>query len=213
MVPLTIPGLRSDRISVETLLHMKMFMLIFFFPRTTTKCKMSAWLHANLNVLIKLILSIYLGLAWLLLQVMGLLGEWTHSDDPLPKALLRMMLHCGCTTVQFILPSSKICHSQTLCSTSLSIHSWTAYPAVLRWEVGYILDESLAHHRANRQRETSIHTHIHTWGQCRVTSTPTVSPQCLWTVGGSRSTRRELTQTLGGTWKLHTKSSWTPERF
>lgn len=40
-----------------------------------------------------------------------------------------------------------------------------------------------------------------------------LSPQCLWTVGGSRSTRRELTQTLGGTWKLHTKKLLTPRKI
>ncbi len=41
--------------------------------------------------------------------------------------------------------------------------------------------------------QTTIHTHIHTFGQFRVTC----YPACLWTVGRSRRTRREPTQTRG----------------
>ncbi len=42
-------------------------------------------------------------------------------------------------------------------------------------------------------RHSSIHTHIHTYRQFRVTC----QPACLWTVGGSCSTWREPMQTRG----------------
>ena len=41
------------------------------------------------------------------------------------------------------------------------------------WLLGYIPDTSPAHHRANTQRQTTIHTRIHTYGQALTVSRST----------------------------------------
>lgn len=47
-------------------------------------------------------------------------------------------------------------------------------------------------HRADTEKQTSIHTHIQTYGQFRVASCRHLA--CLGTVGGSRSALRESPQ-------------------
>ncbi len=80
-----------------------------------------------------------------------------------------------------------------LLTCSFLIHTFiflTAYPFAgsRAW---YTLGKSPVHSRADIERQKSIHAH--TYGQFRVTNLPA----CLWTVAGSRSTRREPTQTRG----------------
>ncbi len=53
------------------------------------------------------------------------------------------------------------------------------------------LDKWPVHHRSDIWRQTTIHTHIHTYEQFRFTSKPNLH---VWTVVGSQSTQTELMQ-------------------
>ncbi len=48
------------------------------------------------------------------------------------------------------------------------------------------------YHSANTLRQVAIYANIHPHGQFKVTDF-----QCLWTVGGSRTTQKKPTQTRG----------------
>ena len=66
-------------------------------------------------------------------------------------------------------------------------------PPDIWWEVEYTLYRSPEYHRANIQRQKTIHSH--TYGQLTLSSWPSPQSVSLWTVGGNHST--EKTQTRG----------------
>lgn len=51
-------------------------------------------------------------------------------------------------------------------------------PAVIVWDLGYILNGPPVQHRANTEKQGTIHTHIHTYGQLICLST--VGGSCVW---------------------------------
>ena len=92
----------------------------------------------------------------------------------------------------------------SLCYVVHKVHplSETAYPfqghggagadPSWHWAVTYILP---VHQRAAVKGQTTIHAHGHTYGQFRINDKPNFAR--LWIVGGSRSARREPTETRG----------------
>lgn len=48
--------------------------------------------------------------------------------------------------------------------TSRAAGKQESIPAAIKWEAGFaILSRSLIYHRANTQRQTAIHMHVHTY--------------------------------------------------
>lgn len=127
--------------------------------------------------------------------------RWPTLQSLAPEWYFSVRVHyCSiCSSIFYI------CHSMALCYTSLSIHSWTAYPAVFRWEVGYTLDKLPAHQGQQTDPFTLTFT-----PEVNVESLVHLSPKCLWIVGGCQSTRRKLTQTWGEHENSTQKSPWPP---
>lgn len=199
MVPLTITGLRSDWISVETLLHMNMFTLVFFIVIYDNKYSSVYFLTIEAS----------------LRQVMGLLenGPMLCSFrfiQMTPKPCSRMALQWGCTTLQFVRPSSiSAIRWSYVTPVYPSIHGQpTQLSSGERWVTPWI-SHQLIIEPTDREKHPFILTFT---PEVSVESPVHLSPKCLWTVGGSWSTRRELMQTWGE-WKLYTGKPLTPGRI
>lgn len=125
-------------------------------------------------------------LAWLLLQVLGPLenGPVIQMTQALPQNDASVRVHY-CSTHSSIFYN---CHSLALCDTIYIYPSIHGQPVKLssgeRWVTPWM-----------------IHTHIHTWDQCRVTSTP-ISKMPLDCGRKLKYQERTL--------KKSTKSPWPP---
>ena len=93
---------------------------------------------------------------------------------PLPSASTFLLLQLSCCWFCFypILYTHSFIHSFIFCNR-LSVRvtgGLEPIPADFGREAGYTLDKSPVHRRANTERQTCTHSHIHTYGQFRDTN-------------------------------------------